>query len=568
MQRTFRAQINYWFNHILVVLSALVVVETIVMYGFLLTVPVFVQSMTLAMRIIIYLMYLVFVVQKVLRTGWNLRAIFFDLVLALFIVGQVFSLNILSSIVALRIVIAHVLSAFMKSWIGAYVSAVRLSPARLLLLSFGTTIFIGTLLLMLPVATAVKEGASFLDALFTATSATCVTGLIVQDTGSYFSGFGHTVILILMQTGGLGIMTFSTLFAMILGRQIGLKHEEQLQGIMEQNSTTNLYRLVSQVVVITLAFEVTGGLVLYMRLIPVMGTGHAVFHAVFHAVSAFCNAGFCLYPDSLTRFAGDITVNAVIMTLIVFGGLGFFVINELVQNIRQNKHGSLFSLLFSRLSVHSKLVLVTTACLLFAGTLTVFFFEYDNTLLSLSTPGKLLAAMFQSVTLRTAGFNSIDIGSMRDVTLFICIIFMFIGASPASTGGGIKTTTFAVLLLSVRSLFLSREKVEVSARTIPPQTIYKSIAILLFSSTFLIVFCVLLLVTQEGSFIDILFEAVSALGTVGLSTGVTGHLDGTGKFLISLLMYFGRVGPLTIAFALGEVKKVKAEFPTTHISVG
>ena len=420
-------------------------------------------------------------------------------------------------------------------------------------------------MLMMPAATVDHRGADFIDALFTSTSATCVTGLIVKDTGSFFSGFGQMVILILIQIGGLGIMTLSTLFALILGKRLGFKQEEQLRGIMDQTSSIEMYKLIVQIIRITLFFELTGAFLLYLKWMPSMGSHIALKSAIFHSISAFCNSGFSLYSQSLNSFVGDVYVNMIFMILIITGGLGFVVINDVMKNFHNSNP---FSLRWSHLSVHTKLVLICTGGLLMTGTLTVFFFEFDNALLELPTLEKLIAALFQSVTFRTAGFNTIDTAGLRDITLFIGIFLMFIGASPSSTGGGIKTTTFAVILLTGRSILTSRDKVEIFRRTIPYQTVFKSVAISLFSLTFVVVFSVLLLATQTGQFIDILFEAVSAIGTVGLSTGVTGTLDTIGKILITILMYVGRVGPLTVALALGEVRKVKVEFPTTRVSVG
>jgi len=550
---------------ILSILSIFGVIETLLVKGFFFDEPDNIQSITLISNTAVIILYLLWVAGKVFLTGWNVRKLLPDLIISGFLLGMVFPLRVGGSVVSFRIVLSLVSTIFRKTGTSALFANIRLNPARVLLLSFLGVIVSGVVLLMLPAATVDQRGASFVDAVFTSTSATCVTGLIVQDTGSYFSLFGQIVILILIQAGGLGIMTFSTLFAMILGRRIGLKQEEHLRGILDQRSYVDTYSLIFQIIRITLVFEFSGTVFLFIKLIPELGSHRALYNAVFHSISAFCNAGFSLYSDSLIHYAGDIYINIVFITLIIFGGLGFVVINELQQNI-QNLNP--FTVKWSWLSVHSKLVILTTAGLLVAGTLTVFFFEFDNSMINLSTVDKLIAAFFQSVTFRTAGFNTVDISSLRDVTLFIGILLMFIGASPSSTGGGIKTTTFAVLILSVRSLLFSRDKVEAWKRTIIPQTVYKSVAILLFSFTFLILFSVILLETQEGNFLDILFEAASAMGTVGLSTGVTNILDGTGKILVSLLMYIGRIGPLTVALALGEVKKVNIEFPTTRISVG
>ena len=261
----------------------------------------------------------------------------------------------------------------------------------------------------------------------------------------------------------------------------------------------------------------------------------------------------------------DWYICSIIMVLVICGGLGFFVVNDIVRNISRLHP---FRKQRSELSVHSKIVIIMTIFLLTSGTLAIFFFEFDNTLFGLSALDKLLASVFQSVTTRTAGYNTIDIGGLRDVTLLIMIFLMFIGASPASTGGGVKTTTVAVLVLSVRSLLKSRDKVEIFKRTIPHEIVYKSIAIILFSGTFIFTIGILLVATQTGKFVDIIFEVFSAIGTVGLSTGVTGTLDAFGKVLVSLLMYVGRVGPLTMVLAMGEAPKIKIAYPTAKVNVG
>jgi len=550
---------------ILCSLSILGVIETVLAHGFMFYEPDSVLRAIHIVYLVILVIYVLWVAVRIIKSGWNLRVLLPDILLVVVVLSMMFPVRISGSIVSFRMVFSILAVFFRTMGISAFLAQIRLNPARLLLLSFLVVIAVGMALLMVPAATADHRGARFVDALFTATSATCVTGLIVQDTGTYFSGFGQVVILILIQVGGLGIMTLSTLFAIILGRRLRLREEEQMRDILDQSSSVEMYSLIVRIFSITLFFELIGALLLYVKWISSMGSDGALKSAVFHSVSAFCNAGFSLYSQSLTAYAGDWYVSGVVMFLIIFGGLGFVVINDVMHNAH---HLNPLTVRWSRLTVHSRIVIMTTAFLIVVGTLTVFFFEFDNAMLGLSTLDKLIAALFQSVTFRTAGFNTIDTAALRDVTLFFGILLMFIGASPASTGGGIKTTTFAVLLLSVRCLLRSRDEVELFGRTIPHQTVFKSIAILLFSLTFLVVFTVLLLATQGGAFLDVLFEAVSAIGTVGLSTGVTGTLDGVGKVIVTILMYVGRVGPLTVAMALGEVRKVHVDYPTTRITVG
>jgi len=558
-------RINGFLTFVLGVLSVPGVVETVLVRGFLVYEPARIQAAARVGYSAVIVLYLLWVALRIVEGGWNLRAFLADLVLSVLLIGLVFPLHVGGSIVCFRM-LAHLTGMFSRATgISAFLSEASLNPARLLLLSFVGTISVGVILLMLPAATADRRGTAFIDALFTSTSATCVTGLIVRDTGTYFSGFGQAVVLVLIQVGGLGIMTLSTLFAIIFGKRLGFRQEEQMRDILDQTGMREMYRLIGRIVGITLVFESVGAALLFLKWLPGMGVDRALKSAVFHSVSAFCNAGFSLDSGSLTAYVGDWYVNAVFMGLIIFGGLGFVVIDDVMENSRNLNP---FSVRWSRLTVHSKLVLITTASLIVAGMMTVFFFEFDNTMLGLSTMDKLLASLFQSVTFRTAGFNTIDIAGMRDETLLVGLLLMFIGASPASTGGGIKTTTFAVLLLSVRCLLRSRDEVELFGRTIHHGTIYKSIAIVLFSFTFLVVFIILLSATQQGGLMDIVFEAVSAIGTVGLSTGMTGRLDVVGKVLVSILMYVGRVGPLTVALALGEVRKVNIEYPKARITVG
>lgn len=541
------------------------VFETILVHGFLFNESNSVHGIVRIAYSAIVALYFLWVLGRIISGGLRQRRIVPDIVLSALLLFMIVTVDIGGCIVSFRMLFSVIGTFLRKSGITTFIAQIRLNPARVLLLSFLVAIIFGTALLTFPAATVDRQGLDFVDALFTSTSATCVTGLIVRDTGSFFTLFGQMVIALLFQVGGLGIMTLSTVFAMILGKRIGYRQEEQMRGILDQTSSLEMYRLIIRIVTITFAFESVGALLMFVRWFPSVGVREAAISAGFHSVSAFCNAGFSLYSDSLMAFAGDWYVNIVFMMLIVFGGLGFMVINDMISHTRSYNP---FSLDWKRLTVHSKLVILTSAGLIGLGTLIVFFFEFDNAMLGLSSIDKLIAAAFQSVTLRTAGFNTIDISALRDTTLFAGVLFMFIGASPASTGGGIKTTTLAVLLLSVRSLLRSRDKVEVFDRTIMHQTVYKSIAIVLFSFTFLMIITMILLATQTGSFLAILFETASALGTVGLSAGITGELDTFGKILITILMYVGRIGPLTVALALGEVRAVKVEYPTARVTVG
>lgn len=550
---------------ILAVLSLFGVIETVLVRGFLLSESPPIAAVTRTGYFIILILYLSWLTIGVFWTGWRIRLFIPDIVLSIILIGTWFPINVDGSIVSFRFTLALLIRFFRTSGMTTFMKAVQITPARILLFTFLGGIVGGACLLMFPAATTDHRGASFIDALFTSASAICVTGLTIKDTGTYFTGFGQTVILGLIQVGGLGIMTFSTLYTILLGKRLGWRQEAHMSEIMETPGVNKMYNLVVGIVTGTLLFEFIGSVILILRFVQGTGFRDSVKIAVFHSVSAFCNAGFSLFPQNLMNYTGDVTVNIVVMTLIVIGGIGFVVIDDMRSAVRG---WNPFTLRWSRLNVHTRLVLITTISLIAAGTLIIFFLEFDNTMLSLTSPQKLLAAMFQSVTCRTAGFNTIDITACRDVTLLFMIILMFVGASPASTGGGVKTSTLAVLVLAVRAHLKSREKVEVFEKSIPPQTVFKAVSIVLFSSSIIITAVAFMLMSQTGGFLTVLFEAVSAIGTVGLSAGLTPQLDTAGKLIITILMYVGRVGPLSVALAFGEPRKVTIEYPTTRIIVG
>jgi len=440
-------------------------------------------------------------------------------------------------------------------------------PMQQVTMSFLLAILAGAYLLTIPAATADGRGAPFLVALFTSTAAVCVTGLTVVETGTYYTLFGQAVILVLIQVGGLGIMTLSTSIALIFKRKLGVRTRSLLQDIMEEASLQRLTQIIVYIVKVTLIIELIGAAVLFLRWHGDFTTlGGALFASVFHSVSAFCNAGFSLFTENLVAYRGDVTVNLVITTLIVLGGMGFTVLSGFINadTIRRGWRPYL-----TRMSTHTKLALVMTFFLIVAATLYIFFFEFDGTLATLGMKEKVLASYFQSVTLRTAGFHTVDLASFKNVTLWLMILWMFIGGCPSSTAGGIKATTAGILLLSVRAMLLGREDVEIYGRTIPKEVVYKSVAILIVSILVVTICFSLLLTAQEGSFVGLLFESVSAFANVGLSLGVTSTLGTAGKLIIILLMYVGRVGPLTLALAVGEqAYRASFHYPEARILVG
>ncbi|HEV8375623.1 MAG TPA: TrkH family potassium uptake protein [Candidatus Polarisedimenticolia bacterium] len=451
-------------------------------------------------------------------------------------------------------------------WFQQLPLTLQLRPTQQLALSFLFCILTGTLLLTIPAATADGRGAPIVDALFTATSAVCVTGLSIVDAGSYYSLFGQSVILVLVQIGGLGILTLSTSVALIFKRKLGLRTRALMGTLVEDPSLQRLTSLVFYIIRAALLLEGIGALVLYLRWrADFPSQAEAIFSSVFHAVAAFCNAGFSLFPRGLEPYRGSFLVNLVMIALMLMGGLGFTVLAAFfnAETLRLRWKG------FRKLSVHTRLALVSTLVLLVSGALLIFFFEFDGALAPLSLKEKIMASVFQSATLRTAGQRTLDPATFQNVTLWVMILWMFIGGCPSSTAGGIKVTTAGILLLSVRAMLLGREDVELLGRSIPKEVVYKSIAIVIISVMAVTLCFSLLLVTEGSSFVGLMFESVSAFANVGLSLGVTPTLTVAGKLILVFLMYAGRIGPLTLALAVGErAARAPFHYPEARILVG
>ncbi len=439
-----------------------------------------------------------------------------------------------------------------------------LTPSQVLVLGFAAAILFGTLLLSLPWAAVQGRETNFLDALFTATSAVCVTGLVVVDTGTYWSVFGKTVILFLIQVGGLGFMTFATMVFIALGKKINLRERLIIQEQQNQLTLQGVVRLTKYIVLAAIAIEGIGAFLLSIRFIPQHGMARGIAYGAFHSVSAFCISGFDIIGgyNSLTSFVDDPLVNGVVIVLSIIGGLGFYVITEM---LRRKK--------FKRYSLHTKLALLITFSLLSFGAILTFILEYSNpaTLGQLAPKGKILATVFHAATPSTAGFNTLPVDKLTTATRFINIIFMFIGGSPGSTAGGIKTTTAGVLLWTVVSVVKGREDTEIFGRRISRDTVYRSLAIVTISLLIIVAATIVLTITEDAGFMDILFETVSAFGTVGLSMGITPYLTPVGKAVIIATMFAGRLGPLTVAYALAQRQKrgrAKIRYPEEKILVG
>lgn len=430
----------------------------------------------------------------------------------------------------------------------------RLTPPRLLLASFLALILLGTLGLKVLPGLYTGEGLTWLDALFTATSAVCVTGLIVVDTATYFTPWGQGFLLLLIQLGGLGILTFTTLVILALGRRLSL-HQESVTARQAQIAPeVDFRRLLRDIVLFTLLFEAAGAVLLFIAWLPRFDTGAAAWHAVFQAVSAFCNAGFSTFSDSLMGFQDAPAVLSIIMALIVLGGLGFLTLEE-VNMLRKRRMAGRNMIL----SLHSKLVLAMTAVLLLGAWGVYTSLEWTNVLAGMPIGQKLTNGLFMSVAARTAGFNTVDYASTADSTNFLTILLMSIGGSPGSTAGGLKTTTFALLGLLAFSRLWGRQVTSVRSRSIPEETIQRAVGLFVVAFGIVTVGILLYAIFEigaaghgaaPGAFIRHMFEAVSAFNTVGLSMGATGELSPPSRFLTILLMYLGRVGPLTFAAAI------------------
>lgn len=441
----------------------------------------------------------------------------------------------------------------------------KLSTPRIILIGFAITILIGTILLALPISSTSGESIGILDAFFTSTSAVCVTGLIVVDTPSAFTTFGEIIIMLLIQIGGLGFMTFGVIVALILGKKIGIKERLLIQQSTNAFTTQGVVRLSISIFLIAFIVETISALILALRWMGEYGFVRALYYGVFHSISAFNNAGFALWPDSLMRYVGDPVVNIVITFLFIVGGLGFTVIIDIFR-IRK----------WQGLSLHSKIVIAVSASLLVVGPIVIFLIEFTNpkTFGDLSLSEKIWAGYFQGVVPRTAGFNTLDIASMMTASQFFIIFLMFIGASSGSTGGGIKTNTVALLILSVLSTVRGKGDVQIFNRRISTELVLRSLAVIIISILVVLIATFLLVITESDpnnsyDFMTILFEATSAFGTVGLSMGLTFDLSPLGKIIIIITMFVGRLGPLTLALALAQRNFTQPyRYPEEKILIG
>lgn len=435
---------------------------------------------------------------------------------------------------------------------------IRLPPTAVLALLYLLLIAVGALLLMLPAAT--SDPIDWSEAVFTATSAATVTGLVVVDTGGQFTLFGEAVILVLIQLGGLGIVTFSVLVLCMLGLPISLQHKRFLRDELHQTSMSHLISMALMILRVILALELVGALLLAFVFVPEFGWREGLWQSLFHTVSALNNAGFGLFPDSLSRWAGSPVINVVVPMLLVVGGLGFSVLVDL-QDTRR----------WSRLALHTKLMLAGSAGLVLWSVVTFAVIEWSNpgTLGQFAGAGeKIMASVFQALTTRSAGFNTIDIAAIDDSSALMFILLMLIGGGSTSAAGGIKVTTFVVMLLATVAYFRQRARPVAFGRSLGSDEVMKVLALISLSLILVMTATFVLALTQEQPFLDLLFEVASAFGTVGLTRGATGELDGLGRAVIILLMFIGRVGPLALGLFLATRIPPRVNYPQGHIFLG
>lgn len=440
----------------------------------------------------------------------------------------------------------------------------HLTQTQFIASGFLGIILTGTLLLMLPVSSRTGEVSSFLNCLFTATSASCVTGLVVYDTWSHWSLFGQLVILSLIQIGGLGFVTIGVFLSIVLRRRIGLKERGLMQESVNTLQIGGVVRLAKRIVIGTVFFEGFGALLLAIRFIPQYGPGRGIYYSIFHAVSAFCNAGFDLMGwqgpySSLVGYYNDWLVNLVIMSLIVIGGIGFIVWEDLSRH----------RLHFSRYMLHTKIVLLTTVVLIFGSAWLFYCFESGNLLVGMDTGGKILTSLFSSVTARTAGFNTVDTGALTDASKMLTVLLMFVGGSPGSTAGGVKTTTIIVIYLHLWSTIQRTHGVNAFGRRLEDEVLKQSSAIFMINLTLAMTVSMFIMATQKYPVMDVLFETFSAIGTAGMTTGITRGLNPASRLSVAFLMYCGRVGSLSFALSFTQRKKVaRVRQPVGRISIG
>ena len=434
------------------------------------------------------------------------------------------------------------------------------NPPLYLTIGFAILILIGGCILSLPIFTRSGKPTNLIDSIFVAASASCVTGLTTVNTAEHWNSLGHVWILLLIQIGGLGVMTLATLFPLLLRKKIGLKSRQILKEQLNIDSLQGIMKLFRYVLVFTFLVEFLGAFLLSLRFVPIFGMGKGWWYSIFHSISAFCNAGFDLLGDSIYPYRNDTLINVTLISLVVIGGLGFMVTAELFRKRS-----------FKKLSTHAKLVLIISSVLIVIGSLAFYLIERQagGVLYQEGIKNSILQSTFQSVSARTAGFYSVKLNQIHDTSVIFLSVLMVIGGSPGSTAGGLKTTTFGVLVLSTISIFKQEDEVKIFNKHIDSKTIRKALAIIMvyLGLIFLVIF--ILSLSENFKVLDISYEVASAFGTVGASRGITGDFSKIGKILITLSMYLGRIGPMTMAYSIGLKSKTKyIRYPEANISIG
>lgn len=434
------------------------------------------------------------------------------------------------------------------------------NPPLYLTLCFAILILTGGCILSLPIFTRSGEPTNLIDSIFVAASASCVTGLTTVNTAEHWNSYGHLLILFLIQIGGLGVMTLATLFPLLLRKKIGLKSRQILKEQLNIDTLQGIMKLFKYVLVFTFFVEFLGAFFLSLRFVPIFGMAKGWWYSIFHSISAFCNAGFDLLGDSIYPYRNDNLVNLTLMSLIVIGGLGFMVTAEIFRKRS-----------FKKLSTHAKLVLIISAFLIVIGTLAFYLIERQigGVLYQEGIKNSIMQSAFQSISARTAGFYSVKLNQMHDTSVLLLIVLMVIGGSPGSTAGGLKTTTFGVLVLSTISIFKEEDEVTIFNKHIDSKTIRKALAIIMVYLTLIFLVIFILSMSENFKVLDIAYEVASAFGTVGASRGITGDFSNIGKIMITLSMYLGRIGPMTMAYSIGLKSTTKyIRYPEANISIG
>lgn len=449
---------------------------------------------------------------------------------------------------------------YKENFLGKLSDKITSNPPLYLTLGFAILIIIGGFVLSLPIFTRSGEPTNLIDSMFVAASASCVTGLTTVNTAEHWNAYGHLLILFLIQIGGLGVMTLATLFPLLLRKKIGLKSRQILKEQLNIDSLQGIMKLFRYVLVFTFSVEFLGAFLLSFRFVPIFGMAKGLWYSIFHSISAFCNAGFDLLGDSIYPYRNDGLINVTLMSLIVIGGLGFMVTAEIFRKKS-----------FKKLSTHAKLVLIISAFLIITGTLIFYLIERQigGVLYQEGIKNSILQSAFQSISARTAGFYSVKLNQMHDTSVLLLIVLMTIGGSPGSTAGGLKTTTFGVLALSTISIFKEEDEVTIFNKHIDSKTIRKAIAIIMVYLVLIFLVIFILSLSENFKVLDIAYEVASAFGTVGASRGITGDFSILGKILITLSMYLGRIGPMTMAYSIGLKSSTKyIRYPEANISIG